>query len=216
MFKTRKGTLLACQSDSLLSWQMALETKNATKQIERKTRTTESDLTFIVLTDIFCHHCCNSVMGLKHYKTQAGEEQSLPFFVAALRLGPSLIRASRVLPSTPTLFHNVEWHFLEGQFGGLSVFGIHLSPQTSQTDPSNRNTPQKVYPADHPEPRISCQSNHPLAVTAQKPFRASGARRVQCAKTPVCPEIRGHDRLRRMLRRYRPRRTAKIGVPHAE
>jgi hypothetical protein len=57
---------------------MALETKNATKQIERKTRITESDLTFIVLTDIFWHRCCKSVVGLKHYKTQAGEEQSLP------------------------------------------------------------------------------------------------------------------------------------------
>src|SRR5580704_847377 len=44
------------------------------------------------------------------------------------------------------------------------------------------------------EPRISCQSNHPLAVTAEKPFRASGARRVQCPKTPVRSEVRGQDR----------------------
>jgi hypothetical protein len=38
---------------------------------------------------------------------------------------PALIRASRVLPSTSPLFHRVERHFLEGQFGGFSVSGIH-------------------------------------------------------------------------------------------
>jgi hypothetical protein len=55
------------------------------------------------------------------------------FLVAVLRLRPALIRASRVLPSTPPLFHRVERHFLLGQFGGFSVSGIHLWPQTSQT-----------------------------------------------------------------------------------
>src|ERR1700733_4543869 len=87
------------------------------------------------------------------------------------------------------------------------------APRPCGKEDSNEDSfekPQKVYPADHPEPRISCQSNHPLAVTAEKPFRASGARRVHCAKTPVCSEVRGHDRLRRILSRYRPRRTAKI------
>jgi hypothetical protein len=44
-----------------------------------------------------------------------------------------LIRAARVLPSMPPLFHNVERHFFDGQFGGFSVSGIHLCPQTSQT-----------------------------------------------------------------------------------
>jgi hypothetical protein len=55
------------------------------------------------------------------------------FFAVVLRLRPALIRASRVLPSIPPLFHNVERHFLDGQFGGFSVSGIHLCPQTSQT-----------------------------------------------------------------------------------
>jgi hypothetical protein len=50
-----------------------------------------------------------------------------------LRLRPALIRASRVLPSTPPLSQRVERHFLLGQFGGLSVSGIHLWPQTSHT-----------------------------------------------------------------------------------
>ena len=40
-----------------------------------------------------------------------------------LRLRPTLIRAARVLPSTPPLFHNVERHFFDGQFGGFSVSG---------------------------------------------------------------------------------------------
>jgi hypothetical protein len=55
------------------------------------------------------------------------------FFAVVLRLRPALIRAARVLPSIPPLFHKVERHFLLGQFGGLSVSGIHLWPQTSQT-----------------------------------------------------------------------------------
>src|ERR1039457_4129306 len=55
------------------------------------------------------------------------------FFAAVLRLRPVLIRASRVLPSTPPLSQRVERHFFEGQFGGFSVSGIHLCPQTSQT-----------------------------------------------------------------------------------
>ena len=55
------------------------------------------------------------------------------FLAVALRLRPALIRASRVLPSTPPLFHRVERHFFEGQFGGFTVSGIHLCPQTSQT-----------------------------------------------------------------------------------
>ena len=50
-----------------------------------------------------------------------------------LLLRPALIRAARVLPSTPPLFHNVERHFLLGQFGGFSVSGIHRCPHTSQT-----------------------------------------------------------------------------------
>jgi hypothetical protein len=55
------------------------------------------------------------------------------FLVVVLRLRPALIRASRVLPSTPPLFHRVDRHFLDGLFGGFSVSGIHLCPQTSQT-----------------------------------------------------------------------------------
>jgi hypothetical protein len=55
------------------------------------------------------------------------------FFAAVLRLRPVLIRASRVLPSTPPLFHRVERHCFDGQFGGFSVSGIHLCPQTSHT-----------------------------------------------------------------------------------
>jgi hypothetical protein len=50
-----------------------------------------------------------------------------------LRLRPVLIRASRVLPSTPPLFQRVERHFFEGQLGGFSVSGIHLWPHTSHT-----------------------------------------------------------------------------------
>jgi hypothetical protein len=50
-----------------------------------------------------------------------------------LRLRPALIRASRVLPSTPPLSHKVERHFFDGQLAGFSVSGIHLCPQTSQT-----------------------------------------------------------------------------------
>jgi len=50
-----------------------------------------------------------------------------------LRLRPVLIRASRVLPSSPPLFQRVERHFFEGQFGGFSVSGIHLCPQTSHS-----------------------------------------------------------------------------------
>jgi hypothetical protein len=50
-----------------------------------------------------------------------------------LRLRPALIRAARVLPSTPPLSQSVDRHFLLGQFGGFSVSGIHLCPQTSQT-----------------------------------------------------------------------------------
>jgi hypothetical protein len=51
----------------------------------------------------------------------------------SLRLRPALIRAVRVLPSIPPLFHNVERHFFDGQLGGFSVSGIHLCPHTSQT-----------------------------------------------------------------------------------
>ena len=50
-----------------------------------------------------------------------------------LRLRPTLIRAARVLPSTPPLFQSVERHFFDGQFGGFSASGIHLCPHTSQT-----------------------------------------------------------------------------------
>jgi hypothetical protein len=50
-----------------------------------------------------------------------------------LRLRPTLILASRVLPSTPPLFQRVERHFLLGQFGGFSVSGSHLCPHTSHT-----------------------------------------------------------------------------------
>ena len=53
--------------------------------------------------------------------------------VLGLRLRPTLIRAARVLPSTPPLFHNVERHFFDGQFGGFSVSGIHRCPHTSHT-----------------------------------------------------------------------------------
>lgn len=48
------------------------------------------------------------------------------FFVSVLRLRPALIRASRDRPSTPRLFHSIDRHFLEGQFGGFPVSGIHL------------------------------------------------------------------------------------------
>lgn len=47
------------------------------------------------------------------------------FFDVGLRLRPDLTLASRVLPSTPPLFQRVERHFLEGQFDGSSVSGIH-------------------------------------------------------------------------------------------
>src|ERR1700747_906311 len=66
-------------------------------------------------------------------------------FFSTLRLRPALIRASRVLPSTPPLFHSIERHFLEGQFGGFSVSGIHRCSQKSQYG-SRLTTPQKVYP----------------------------------------------------------------------
>jgi hypothetical protein len=33
----------------------------------------------------------------------------------------------------PPLFHKVERHLFEGQFGGFSVSGIHLCLQTSHT-----------------------------------------------------------------------------------
>lgn len=55
------------------------------------------------------------------------------FFTEALRLRPVLIRAARVLPSSPPLSHSIERHAFEGQFVGLSVSGIHRCPQTSQT-----------------------------------------------------------------------------------
>jgi hypothetical protein len=55
------------------------------------------------------------------------------FLAAVLRLRPALIRASRVLPSTPPLSQSVDLHFLDGQVGGLAVSGIHRCPQTSQT-----------------------------------------------------------------------------------
>ncbi len=44
-----------------------------------------------------------------------------------------MIRASRVLPSTPPLSQSVDLHFFDGQVGGLAVSGIHRWPQTSQT-----------------------------------------------------------------------------------
>jgi hypothetical protein len=54
------------------------------------------------------------------------------FFTAVLRLRPALIRAARVLPSTPPLFQRVERRAFEGQFGGFSDSGIQRCPQTSQ------------------------------------------------------------------------------------
>jgi hypothetical protein len=57
----------------------------------------------------------------------------LLFRAVILLLRPALTRASRVLPSTPPLSHRVERHFFDGQFGGFSVSGIHLCPQTSHT-----------------------------------------------------------------------------------
>jgi hypothetical protein len=55
----------------------------------------------------------------------AGTQAADLFLLAFFLLRPALIRASRVLPSTPPLFHCIERHFLEGQFGGFSVSGIH-------------------------------------------------------------------------------------------
>ena len=56
------------------------------------------------------------------------------FFAAVVfRLRPVLIRASRVLPSTPPLFHSIERHAFDGQFVGLSVSGIHRCPHLSHT-----------------------------------------------------------------------------------
>jgi hypothetical protein len=66
------------------------------------------------------------------------------FRAEALRPRPALILASRVLPSTPPLFHNVERHFFDGQFGGFSVSGIHLCPQTSHT--ATRIVLQPMHP----------------------------------------------------------------------
>jgi hypothetical protein len=60
-------------------------------------------------------------------------ERHRSLLALVLRLRPVLIRACLVLPSTPPLFQSVERHFFEGQFGGFSVSGIHLCPQTSQT-----------------------------------------------------------------------------------
>jgi hypothetical protein len=63
-----------------------------------------------------------------------GEAQVRSFALSViLRLRPALIRASRVLPSTPALFQSVERHFFEGQFGGFPVSGIHRCPHTSHT-----------------------------------------------------------------------------------
>jgi hypothetical protein len=55
------------------------------------------------------------------------------FFPVVLRLRPVLIRASRVLPSMPPLFHRLERHSFKGQCVGFSISGIHLCPHMSQT-----------------------------------------------------------------------------------
>jgi hypothetical protein len=55
------------------------------------------------------------------------------FVVAFLRLRPVLIRASRVLPSTPPLFHSIDRQSFCGQFLGCSLSGIHRCPQTSHS-----------------------------------------------------------------------------------
>ena len=61
------------------------------------------------------------------------------FFVAVvLRPRPTLILASRVLPSMPPLFHRAERHFLRGQFGGFSVSGIHRCPHASHAAANSR------------------------------------------------------------------------------
>jgi hypothetical protein len=67
-------------------------------------------------------------------------------FFDVLRLRPTLIRASRVLPSTPLLFHNVERHFFEGQLGGFLSPVFICARRRSQSNP---NTPQKVYRVNH-------------------------------------------------------------------
>jgi hypothetical protein len=59
------------------------------------------------------------------------QERYRLLFAIALRLRPALIRASRVLPSTPPLFHNVERHFVEGQFGGFYLF-LFQTPHYSE------------------------------------------------------------------------------------
>jgi hypothetical protein len=55
------------------------------------------------------------------------------FCAVVLRLRPVLIRACLVLPSMPPLFHKVERHFFEGQFGGFLLSGIQRCPHTSHT-----------------------------------------------------------------------------------
>jgi hypothetical protein len=97
--------------------------------------------------------------------TQAADLFLLAFFL----LRPALIRASRVLPSTPPLFHCIERHFLEGQFGGFSVSGIHRCSQTSQYG-SRLTTPQKVYRANQRTPKIWVNRFIVLRLLRRMPF----------------------------------------------
>jgi hypothetical protein len=97
--------------------------------------------------------------------TQAADLFLLAFFL----LRPALIRASRVLPSTPPLFHCIERHFLEGQFGGFSVSGIHRCSQTSQYG-SRLTTPQKVYWLTSKKNKKSALTAKGLPLSRRSPF----------------------------------------------
>jgi len=73
---------------------------------------------------------------------RCSEAHECCFLAAALLLRPVLIRASRVLPSTPPLFQSVERHFFEGQFWG---FPVSVDPPMP-ADVATRQQPQKVIP----------------------------------------------------------------------
>jgi hypothetical protein len=68
-----------------------------------------------------------------------------------VRMGPALIRAARVPPSTPPLFRTIDRHFFWGQFGGFSVSGIHLCPHTSRRDNSLRRYACKARSSTNPD-----------------------------------------------------------------
>ena len=83
--------------------------------------------------------------------------QSLVAF--GFRLRPPCIRAARVLPSTPPLFHNIERHFLDGQLGGFRLSGIHLWPRRRRRRSALSSIPCSHYTAFCPKDIISLTRN---------------------------------------------------------